>query len=63
MIRIQTAWHSTDITKKIEKNNNIKKMILKKISADGKTMENYLVGKKSRWTCRFHAACFQYGTV
>ena len=72
MIWIQTAWHSTDITDfYFRKKNNNKKLILKKISADDKTMANYLVGKKSRWiemegaTCsgKFHAACFQYGTV
>ena len=50
MIWIQTAGHSTDITeKKKEKKNNSKKTDFeKKISADDKTMANYLVGKKSR---------------
>ena len=67
MIWIQTAWHSTDITEifleKKTRQQEQKKMILKKISADDKTMANYLVGKKSQWivmegatcTCRFHA--------
>ena len=59
MIWIQTAWHSTDITEKKKR----EKKWLKKISADDKTMANYLVGKKSPWiemegatcTCWFHA--------
>ena len=66
MIWIQTAWHTTDITKKKKKNRKkktTKKLILKKKSADDKTMANYLLGKKSWWiemegatsTCRFHA--------
>ena len=51
VIWIQTVWHSTG------------KLILKKISADDKTITNYLVGKKSQriemegatCTCMFHA--------
>ena len=66
MIWIQTAWHSTDIpersfTKKQHKKTN---WFWKKISADDKTMTNYLVGKRSQWiemegatcTCMFHAS-------
>ena len=61
------------LPKKIRKSNNNNKNtdFEKKISADNKTMANYLEGKKSRWIemegatckCRFYAACFQYGTV
>ena len=50
MILIQTAWHSTDITeKKKKKQQQQKNSFWKKISADDKTMANYLVGKKGRW--------------
>ena len=66
MIWIQTAWHSTDITEKKQtkkKQQQKKKTDFEKISADDKTMANYLEGKMSRWiemegaTCtyRFHA--------
>ena len=49
MIWIQTARHSADITDFFkEKQQEQKKLILKKISADDKTMRNYLVGKNSR---------------
>ena len=65
MIWIQTAWHSTDITKIFLEKQQQKQQnwFWQKISADDNTMANYLVGKKSRWiemegatcTCRFHA--------
>ena len=48
IIWIQTAGHSTDITEKKLKKATTKKIDFeKKISADDKTMANFLVGKKS----------------
>ena len=47
MIWIKTALHSPDITEKKKKKQQ-QKLILKKISADNKTMANYPLGKKSR---------------
>ena len=54
-------WYSRKII--LEKQQQETNWFLKKISADNKTMTNYLVGKKSQWiemegatcTCMFHA--------
>ena len=62
MIWIQTAWHSTGITEKKflgKKTNNKKNDFEKTISADDKTMSNYLVGKKSGWI-EMEGATFTY---
>ena len=64
MIWIQTAWHSTDIPERSfeKKKNNNKQTDFENISADDKTMTNYLVGKKRanelKWKVLHVHACF-----